>query len=227
MKHENRRGPRGSHGHDERGGREHYAHHPDHDGLPEGGRPPHFGFGGFGGQGGGGPEGRGGRARRGEARFLLLDVLRDGQKHGYEIIKTLEERSGGQYAPSPGTVYPTLQFLEDAGLIRSEQQSERKVYELTETGKAELETRAEEIRAFWSRQAAPVGSEVSRTEARFVREEFESLAQTTRRGMHDLLTRNEDNAIRLIRQAIEQCRSEVRRILVEAQNESPQAETNG
>ena len=103
-----------------RGG--HHGHHPEFDGPPEFGGPPHPGGRGF---GGGHPGERGGRARRGEARHLLLDALRDGPKHGYEIIKALELRSGGQYAPSPGTIYPTLQFLEDASLIRAEQQNER------------------------------------------------------------------------------------------------------
>ena len=82
------------------------------------------------GPGGEHPGERGGRARRGEARLSCCwTFCGTGPKHGYEIIKSLESRSGGQYAPSPGTVYPTLQFLEEAGLIRAEQQNERKVYD--------------------------------------------------------------------------------------------------
>ncbi len=186
----------------------HRAHHPEHDGLPEFGPgfgPPHHG-----GRHGGAP---GGRARRGEARYLLLDVLRGGQKHGYEIIKALEERSGGQYVPSPGTVYPTLQFLEDAGMIRAEQQSDRKVYTLTEVGQTELAARAAEIADFWTRQTGPTPSPASQTEMRFFREEIEGLMRTARGGIHEALLRDEPQTIRRIREAIEQCRSEVRRIL--------------
>lgn len=199
-----------------RGGRGHHAHHPEFGGPPESGGPPHPGGRGF---GGGNPGERGGRARRGEARHLLLDELRDGPKHGYEIIKALELRSGGQYAPSPGTIYPTLQFLEDAGLIRAEQQNERKVYELTETGRAELEARAAEIAAFWARQAGPTPSPASQTEIRFLREEMEGLTRTARGGVHEALQRDDSQTIRRVREAIEQCRSEVRRLLSEAHNE--------
>ena len=62
-------------------------------------------------------------------RYILLDALRDGPKHGYEIIKTLEERSGGKYVPSPGTVYPTLQYLEDQGLVRATEEADRRIYQ--------------------------------------------------------------------------------------------------
>ena len=98
--------------------------------------PADFGDTGRGGRGGhhgghhggpAGPGGWGGRARRGDAKFLLLDALQSGPKHGYEIIKAMEERSGGQWAPSPGTVYPTLQFLEDAGFVRAEQSGDRRI----------------------------------------------------------------------------------------------------
>src|SRR5262245_37807364 len=64
----------------------------------------------------GGPERGPGRREpmeRGVLRYLILDALVDGPKHGYEVIKRLEERTEGEYAPSPGTVYPTLQLLED------------------------------------------------------------------------------------------------------------------
>lgn len=204
--------------------REHRAHHPEFDGPPEHG--PGFGFGQRGGGGRPGGGGPGGRARRGEARHLLLDVLRDGPKHGYEIIKALEERSGGQYVPSPGTVYPTLQFLEDAGLIRAEQQNDRKVYELTDAGKTELEARTAEIAEFWARQTGPIASPASQTEMRFFREEIEGLTRTARGGIHEALTRDDPQTIRRIREAVEQCRSEVRRILSETHTQ-PKTESKG
>ena len=70
----------------------------------------------------GGPEhgpGRRERMERGVLRYLILDALADGPKHGYEVIKRLEERTHGEYIPSPGTVYPTLQLLGDQGLVRA------------------------------------------------------------------------------------------------------------
>src|SRR6266567_4853360 len=86
--------------------------------------------------------GRRERVERGMLRYLLLDSLRHSPKHGYEIIKWLEEQTHGRYAPSAGTVYPTLQLLEDQGLLLAERADEKSVYRLTETGEAELQTHA-------------------------------------------------------------------------------------
>src|SRR5690348_1385934 len=69
----------------------------------------------------GGRGGRGDRMERGMLRFVLLDALRKAPGHGYEIIKAIEERTRGQYVPSPGALYPTLQLLEDLGHVRSNQ----------------------------------------------------------------------------------------------------------
>ena len=86
-----------------------------------------------------GPKAGRGRRRQqlfeaGEVKFLMLELLREKPRHGYEIIKALEERMGGHYTPSPGTVYPTLQLLEDQGHIRAIEAEGRKVYELTASG---------------------------------------------------------------------------------------------
>jgi DNA-binding PadR family transcriptional regulator len=79
---------------------------------------------------------RGGpRARRGDIRRALLSALEDGPAHGYELITRLEGRSGGMWRPSPGSVYPTLQMLEDEGLVRSEEREGKRVYELTDAGR--------------------------------------------------------------------------------------------
>ena len=77
-------------------------------------------FGGPGPFGRGGPRGRGrGRARRGDVRLALLRLLAEEPRNGYQLMQTIEERSGGRWRPSPGSVYPTLAQLEDEGLIRS------------------------------------------------------------------------------------------------------------
>lgn len=76
----------------------------------------------------------------GDLRFVLLALLEQQPRHGYELIKELEERTGGAYRPSPGVIYPTLAMLEDEGLIRqAESEGGRKQFALGETGRAELE----------------------------------------------------------------------------------------
>ncbi|MFF3334979.1 PadR family transcriptional regulator [Streptomyces sp. NPDC002888] len=95
---------------------------------------PGFGPGGpWGGRGRGGPRGR---ARRGDVRASILALLRDRPMHGYEMIQEIAERSGGAWKPSPGSVYPTLQLLEDEGLITSESEGGKKLFSLTEAGRA-------------------------------------------------------------------------------------------
>ena len=77
--------------------------------------------------------------KKGSLEMLILSAL-DGQpRHGYEIIKALEERMGGCYTPSPGTVYPTLQLLEDQGYVRAVETEGKKVYHITPDGEALLE----------------------------------------------------------------------------------------
>ncbi|MFD8479735.1 PadR family transcriptional regulator [Kitasatospora sp. NPDC059673] len=95
------------------------------------------GFGGHGMRGHGGR--RGGRARRGDVRASLLALLRERPMHGYEMITEIGERTGGIWRPSPGSVYPTLQLLEEEGLIKANEESGKKLFELTEQGRAEAE----------------------------------------------------------------------------------------
>jgi DNA-binding PadR family transcriptional regulator len=100
----------------------------------------------------GGPRGRGrgrghgdfyaggtGRIHRGDVRDLLLAALLDGPGHGYELMSRLEERTGGRWRPSPGSVYPTLQLLEDRGLVRGRDENGRRIYELTDEGREEAD----------------------------------------------------------------------------------------
>ncbi|MCF6524330.1 helix-turn-helix transcriptional regulator [Streptomyces sp. JJ36] len=98
-------------------------------GPPFGEGPP------FGGRG----HGRG-RARRGDVRASILALLKDRPMHGYEMIQEIAERSGGAWKPSPGSVYPTLQLLEDEGLIASENDGGKRLFALTEAGRAEAGT---------------------------------------------------------------------------------------
>src|SRR5438093_9572473 len=72
-------------------------------------------------------------------KYVFLKVLRDKPRDGYEVMKELEERMHGCCSPSPGTVYPTLQWLEDEGLVVAREVEGKKVYEITDTGRAFLE----------------------------------------------------------------------------------------
>src|SRR5262245_7948062 len=71
------------------------------------------------------------RAERGGVKYLVLDAVADGPRHGYEIMQVMEERSKGAYRPSPGVIYPTLQLLDETGLLRSSEKDGRKIYEIT------------------------------------------------------------------------------------------------
>jgi len=96
----------------------------------------------------------GGRSRlfeAGEIRLAILSLLSEGPKHGYQLMKEMRERSNGAYRASAGSVYPTLQQLEDEELIESDQQSGRRVYRLTRAGKKEVEKEAPAVRDIWER----------------------------------------------------------------------------
>lgn len=86
-------------------------------------------------------QGSGGRRRRGDVRTALLRLLSERPMHGYDLITELEDRSGGVWRPSPGSIYPTLQLLEDEGLLKAEDQDGKRVYAITDAGRAELEER--------------------------------------------------------------------------------------
>jgi DNA-binding PadR family transcriptional regulator len=112
-----------------------------------------------------GPGRRGRRGRMfgtGELRLALLALIAENPSHGYELIKGIEEMTGGGYAPSPGAVYPTLQLLEDEGAIAEAQaDGAKKPFAVTDQGRAELEKRADEVEALMRR----LGRHATRAEA--------------------------------------------------------------
>ena len=83
------------------------------------------------------------RVRRGDVRSAILALLDDKPMHGYEMIQELEERTGGRWTPSAGSIYPTLQLLEDEGLVTPEEVEGRKVYSLTDAGREAAPERTE------------------------------------------------------------------------------------
>ncbi len=110
-----------------------------------------------GGWGSGDWGGRGHRRRgrmfgQGELRLALLKLVADESRHGYELIKAIEELTGGAYAPSPGAVYPTLSLMVDEGAIaEAASDGARKAFGITGNGKAELKERADEVKALFER----------------------------------------------------------------------------
>ena len=101
-----------------------------------------------------GREGRGGRRQwfeSGDMKYVILKLLRDKPRHGYEVMKELEERLHGCYSPSPGTVYPTLQWLEDEGLVVARDVDGKKVYEITDAGRTFLEEHKDVVEDIFER----------------------------------------------------------------------------
>jgi DNA-binding PadR family transcriptional regulator len=112
--------PRGAHGHGGRRGRGGHPHRDDH---------------------GGGHHGRGGRYfGRGDLRLVLLALIAEKPRHGYELIRSIAESSGGVYRPSPGVIYPTLTLLEDLGQVRTMVDAgQRRLHTITAEGRAYLD----------------------------------------------------------------------------------------
>jgi DNA-binding PadR family transcriptional regulator len=103
--------------------------------------------------------GRGMKARRGDIRTAVLLLLAEEPRNGYQLMQEMEERSEGVWRPSPGSVYPTLQQLEDEGLIRSSEHDGRRAFEITDEGRAVLEKRPADATAPWEQLAGGLGHE--------------------------------------------------------------------
>lgn len=88
---------------------------------------------------------------RGDIKHLILDLLNEKPRHGYEIIKELEARFCGFYTPSAGTVYPTLQMLEEMGFVKSEESDGKRVYHITEKGRSEVKDQQQKVGSIWDK----------------------------------------------------------------------------
>ena len=159
------------------GGPRHHRHH--HRGGSFG---PGFGgpFGGFGGGGRGG-FGRGRKARRGDIRTAALLLLAEEPRNGYQIMQEIEERSDGVWRPSPGSVYPALQQLEDEGLIRSQESDGRKLFVLTDAGSDYVQRRGEDKPAPWAEMSGDVSGQAMEL-GKLMREVGFAFAQVMRTG---------------------------------------------
>ncbi len=117
-----------------------------------------------------GPRGWGARRRRqwfeaGDMKYVILKLLRDKPRHGYEVMKELEDQLRGCYSPSPGTVYPTLQWLEDEGLVVGKDVEGKKVYEITDTGRRFLDEHKDVVEDIFERVRDAVDRAVGGTMA--------------------------------------------------------------
>jgi DNA-binding PadR family transcriptional regulator len=128
---------------------------------------------------GGRGEGGGGRRRMfdgGELRLVLLKLIGDEPRHGYDLIRAIEERTGGAYAPSPGVIYPTLTLLEDMGQIAGAADGTKKQFAITDTGTAELAEKADEVAALMAR-LDELGAARAKTDAGPVRRAMGNLRE--------------------------------------------------
>ncbi len=146
------------------------------------------------GENGFGPErGRGGRRGKvfdgNELRLILLKLIAEQPRHGYDLIKAIEELSGGAYAPSPGVVYPTLTMLGDMGLIgEAPSEGAKRIFEVSSEGSAMLDAQAELVAALFARLAA-MGEARAKTDRHAVRRAMGNLREVL---MHKLASANDE-----------------------------------
>jgi DNA-binding PadR family transcriptional regulator len=149
--------------------------------------------------------GRGGpRARRGDVRAAILALLADRPMHGYEMITELDQRTEGAWRPSAGSIYPTLQLLEDEGLIRGEDSDGKRRFSLTDAGKAETESRTGD--APWEEVTAGAAPETLRL-GRAAMQLREAVAQVFHAG--------DEEQRKQVRELLDETRRKVYAILAE------------
>ncbi|MGC1523615.1 MAG: PadR family transcriptional regulator [Steroidobacteraceae bacterium] len=156
----------------------------------------HFGRGFLGGDMGGRAFGMGRKLASVDLQLLILGLLAEKPRHGYEIIKALDERSKGFYVPSPGMVYPALTYLEEIGHATVETEGARKLYRITETGKQHLEDHRDRAEALLG-QFERVGDRMDRLRRAMHAEEtgegdFEDRRGHERRGSRELMRARHD-----------------------------------
>ena len=174
-----------------------------------------MGFWWSGGGSGGGPGGRHGRRghrggrvfEQGDLKYVILQLLEEKPRHGYDIIKELEERFAGTYSPSPGTVYPTLAMLEDMGYARAQTgESGRKIYEITTEGKAYLEENRGTVTDIFDR-IADLGSSIFSTEMMELTQAFKKLGWVTYSNAPKLS--REPEKVKSVREILERAAREI------------------
>ena len=155
----------------------------------------------------------GGRQRRmfdgGELRLVLLRLIADSPRHGYDLIRAIEELTGGAYAPSPGVVYPTITLLDEMGLIE-EQQSEgaKKRFAITSAGTTHLDENAEQVAALMARLAA-VGEHRERADRAPIRRAMGNLRQVLH---HRLATEDDADTLHEVAALLDEVAQKIERL---------------
>ena len=148
---------------------------------------------------------------RGDLKYVILDLLRERPRHGYDIIRALEQRFRGLYSPSPGSIYPTLQLLEDQGYVSSNQQDGKKVYTLTDEGREFLAERAATLNGIRARMEAGRGGG-THAELHALMGEFRDLAGTVFRQASRGAFADPDR-VRRLRAVVARARGEIDAVL--------------
>jgi DNA-binding PadR family transcriptional regulator len=202
-----------------RGGRRGHVRGPGFPGRPGfPGGPPHFGGPGWW-MGETRVAGRGPRAKRGDVRAAALALLAEGPMNGYQIIQEIGERSDGVWRPSPGSVYPALQQLEDEGLIVAQaDESGRRSYQLTGEGRDYVEAHPEEVRAPWDAVAGSVGDSAI---------QMRSLVGQVGMAAFQVLSAGTDAQVRQARQILTDARKALYRVLAADDEDAAEAGASG
>jgi DNA-binding PadR family transcriptional regulator len=199
------------------GGRRGHGRGPGFGGRPGFGGPP--GFPGLGSWLGDPRMMRGPRAKRGDVRAAALALLAEGPMNGYQIIQEISERSGGVWRPSPGSVYPALQQLEDEGLIRAEAgEGGRRAYVLTEDGRHYADAHPDELDAPWDAVTGHAGGAAA---------EMRKLIGQVAMAASQVLSAGSDAQIGQARQILTDARRALYRVLAADDDDDSPAERPG
>lgn len=148
--------------------------------------------------------------QRGDLKYVILDLIKDKPRHGYEIIQILEERSHGFYKPSPGAIYPTLQLLEEMGHIEVTHQNGKKVYTITDEGRRFLSDR-EHFADGIKRQMRDCWGKGNASEMRETMAEIGRIGRIVGRRFRNL----DADKMNRIREAISRARKDIEAILAD------------
>ena len=127
---------------------------------------------------------RGRMFEKGDLKYVILDLLKDEPSHGYEVIRKLEEKSRGFYSPSPGSVYPTLQLLEDMGYVGATQRDGKKVYAITDEGRKFLDENRRSVEGIWGKVGGSWDPEAA-AELHEIRHDLMDLGKLFGQTMHE------------------------------------------
>jgi DNA-binding PadR family transcriptional regulator len=156
------------------------------------------------------------RPRRGDVRLAVLTLLAEQPMHGYQIITELGSRSGGVWRPSPGSVYPTLQQLQDEGLVTVSEEDGRRTFSLTDAGRAEVERTSAGRRAPWEDMADEADDAAGRLKG-LVGQLIAATLQVATAGSHDQVAEAE--------KVLTDARRAIYRLLAEDEPREPKAQS--